>query len=128
MFYTHGNPPLQSTQAQATNPTTSVLLAEVQGLGGESNGNGQLYEARVIIGCSTTTQEFWLEQCLSSGLGSTALSTNAHALGRLVLYGTVQSAQYMVRFRGTSGDRLRIRLGAALTGTAAAKLQVEAVP
>ena len=127
MFYKHGNPPLNSTQAQATNPTTSVLLAEVV-LAGETNSDAQLYEARVIIGCSTTTQEFWVEQCLSTGLGSTALRTGAYELGRMVLYGTVQSAQYMVRFKGTAGDRVRVRLSAALTGTAAAKVQVEAVP
>jgi hypothetical protein len=127
MFYGPGNPPQTSTQAEVTNPSTSDLLAEVQGLGGEANGAGALYEARVIVGASTLAT-FWVEQCLSSGLGSTALQTGGANLGRRVVYGTIQSAQYMVRFRAASGDRLRVRLAAALTGVAAATIQVEAVP
>ena len=127
MFYGAGNPPITSTQGEQTNPTTSALLAEVTGLGGETNGNGTLYEARVIVGASTLAT-FWVEQCLSSGLGSSALQGGGAFLGRRVLYGTIQSAQYMVRFRAASGDRLRVRLGTALTGVAAATLQVEAVP
>jgi hypothetical protein len=122
-----GNPPRTSTQAEATNPTTSVLLAEIQDLGGPTNGNGVLYDARVLVGASTLAT-VWLEQCLSSGLGSTALRSTTAELGRRVLYVQVnQTAQYLVRFRATSGDRLRVRLGGGITGTAAATLQVEAV-
>ena len=127
MFYASGNPPITSTQGEATNPTTSVLLAEVTGLGGETKGAGTLYEARVLVGASTLAT-FWVEQCLSTGLGSTALQEGGAFLGRRVLYGTIQSAQYMLRFRAVSGDRLRVRVGTGLTGVAAATLQVEAVP
>jgi hypothetical protein len=127
MFYAPGNPPITSTQGEATNPTTSALLAEVTGLGGETKGGGTLYEARVLLGASTLAT-FWVEQCQSTGLGSTALREGGAYLGRRILYGTIQSAQYMVRFRAEPGDRLRVRLQAAVTGTAAATLQLEAVP
>lgn len=126
MFYASGNPPITSTQGEATNPTTSALLAEVTGLGGESKGAGTLYEARVIVGCSTLAT-FWLEQCVSSGLGSSALQEGGAFLGRRILYGTIQSAQYMVRFRAASGDRLRLRAAATIAGTVAATIQVEAM-
>jgi hypothetical protein len=127
MFYGASNPPITSTQGEATNPTTSVLLAELTGLGGELNGAGSLYEARLLMGASTLAT-FWVEQCHSTGLGSTALREGDAYLGRRVLYGTIQSAQYVLRFRALSGDRLRVRLQAAITGTAAATLQVEVVP
>lgn len=128
MFYAPGNPPVTSTQGEATNPTSTVLLAQVTGLGGEGNSGGKLYEARVIVGASTTAQTFYVEQCLSTGLGSTALRTGGAYLGQRVIYGTVQSAQYMVRFRAEAGDLVRVRLSTSLTGTAAATLQVEALP
>jgi len=124
-FYAPGNPPRTSTQAAATNPSTAVLLAEILNLGGEANRGPVLHEARIVIGCSTSSQ-YWVEQCLSSGLGSTALSTCGGALGRVHIFATVnQSAQYVLRFVGTSGDRLRVRPAVAITGDAAVTLQVE---
>jgi len=124
-FYGYGNPPRTSTQAAATNPSTAVILAEVLALGGELNRGPVLHEARIIIGCSTASQ-YWVEQCLSSGLGSTALSTSAGALGRVHLFATVnQSAQYVLQFVGVSGDRLRVRPAVAVTGDAAVTLQVQ---
>ncbi len=126
MFYGSGNPPITSTQGEATNPTTSALLAEVTGLGGEANGAGKCYVARVIVGCSTLAS-VWLEQCLSSGLGSTALQEGGAFLGRRILYGTIQSAQYVVRFRAAPGDRIRLRPAAGISGTVAATIQVEAM-
>ena len=128
-FFAPGNPPRTSTQGTFTNPSTSDLLAEISSLGGETNRPDVLYEARIIIGASTLCTAV-IEHCLSTGLGSTALQTDGlkGQLGARTIYATVnQSAQYVLRFRGTTGDRVRVRLTAAITGTAAATLQIEAL-
>lgn len=131
MFYGTGNPVQTSTQVtEVSNPTTATILAEITGLGGETNRAGKEYEARIVLGASTLAV-FWLEQCQSSGLGSTALSTTANCLGRRTLYATIhQSAQYCLRFTAQPNDRLRVRVAgdhSTFTGTVAATLQVEAL-
>lgn len=121
-FYAIGNLPITSTQALAANPTTGTLLAEIEGL------QEQVYEARIIAGGSTLA-ELWIEQCLSTGLGSTALRTSAVAghLGRRVVFTpTQQSAQFIVRFRAETSDRIRARVGAGISaGSYAVMIQLE---
>lgn len=122
MFYSFGNPPIVSTQAEATNPTTAAILAEIAGL------QGGLYEARIVCGASTLATML-IEQCLSTGLGSTALRSSGGngELGQRTVYTPVmQSAQYMLRFKATDGDRIRVRTS-ALTGTASATIILESV-
>ena len=127
-FFAPGNPPRTSTQGTFTNPSTSDILAEITGLGGENNRPDVLYEARVIIGTSTLAAVL-IEHCLSSGLGSTALQTDGTKgqMGSRLVFTQPLSAQYVLRFRGTTGDRVRVRAAAAITGTAAATLQIEAL-
>lgn len=128
MFYSFGNIPLVSTQGEATNPTSTVLLAEITGLGPSSVTPGfELYEGRVIVGASTLAVAL-VEHCLSSGLGSSALRSSGSAgeLGQRVIYTPVmQSGQYMIRLRAFTGDRLRVRLSTTITGTAAATIILE---
>lgn len=122
MFYSYGNRPIVSTQAEATNPTTGTILAEITGLAAD------LYEARILCGASTLATML-IEQCLSSGLGSTALRSSGGngELGVRTVYTPVQqTAQYMLRFNATAGDRIRVRTS-ALTGTAAATIILESV-
>lgn len=127
MFFRHGNQPLTSTLASATNPSTTTLVAEVTGLGGNAGAN---YDVRVTVGASTLAT-WWLEQCQSTALSTTALrqDVNAGQIGRRVIYtATGQSAQYVYRLRAVPGDLVRVRVGAAITAEAAATLQLEPVP
>ncbi len=123
MFYGDGVQIITSTQALVNNPSTASILAEVQGLAAQN------YEARVICGASTLAA-FWVEQCLSTGLGSTALqASKSQHLGRRTIFATVnQSAQYMFRFKAEANDLSRVRVrrdGSTWTGDAACTLQLE---
>jgi hypothetical protein len=120
MFYAIGDQVLTSTQGTQSNPTTATLIAQVSGLASQN------YEARILCGCSTLAV-FHLEQCLSTGLGSTALREGGGYLGRRVLRATVgQTGQYVLRFKGESGDLVRLRVGGStFTADADATIQLE---
>jgi hypothetical protein len=117
MFYGYGNQPITSTQTEQTNPSTATILAELSSLGTKN------YEARILIGGSTTAT-YLLEQCLSSGLGSTALREGNQFLGQRTFYGVTQTAQYVLRFQGVAGDRIRVRCS-GFTGVGSATIQIE---
>lgn len=117
MFYAYGNQPITSTQGEQTNPSTATLMAEIAGLASKN------YEARILFGGSTTAT-WLLEQATSSNLSSVAFREGAQFLGQRVFYGVTQTAQYVLRFQGVSGDRLRVRCS-GFTGTGAATIQLE---
>lgn len=121
----HGlaNRPLYSTQAVSSNASTATLLAEISSL---VNG---VYEGYLVAGCSTIAT-FQVEQTLSTGLGDTALRSSGGTgqLGRMTIYTPAdQSAEYLFSFSAETDDRIRVRLGVAITGgeDAAAKLRLE---
>lgn len=118
MWYGFGNRAQTSTQAAATNPSTTTILAEITDL------TNDRYEARVLLGASTYAT-FLVEQATSSVL--TAIREGGAALGRRTIYGSInQTGQYMLRFTAESGDRLRVRLaGAIAAGEASATIQLE---
>lgn len=123
MYYTPGTRAIVSTQAIVSNPSTSSLLAEITGL------QARNYVGLVAFGADTVASVFIVEHCLSSGLGSTALqsSGNDGQLGRKTFYAPLnQTAEYVLRFTARDGDRIRVRLNAAIgAGSAAAMLIVE---
>jgi hypothetical protein len=122
-----GSAPLTSTQAEATDPSTSALIAAVTGL---SNAP---YELRLVCGASTLAK-FILEQSQSSTLAD-ALETSPTAghMGRRTFFTqTNASAQYALRFKAESGSIVRLRVtataGGALgggTAQAAGTIQLE---
>lgn len=120
-YFDWGNTPIVSTgTGLASNPDTATLVAQVDStqLGAITPG-GQNFRVTWIVGASTLAT-WHLEQCLSTGLGSTAVRDDTP-----VLTPTNQSGQYVVTLKLEPGDRLRARLDAAITGTATAKISAE---
>lgn len=115
-----GNPAFGSTTAYpAANPSSGTLLAEVKNL------QDVQYEVRYLVGADTLG--IWrLQQCLSSGLGSTAVVDET-----VVFTGAGLSAEYVLnydRLQSTSystNARFRIMLSTAFTGNYAAKVTAE---
>jgi hypothetical protein len=117
MWYAAGDQPITSTQGEQTNPSTATLLAELTGLKDKN------YECRLLIGGSTTAT-YLLEQATSSGLAAANLREGGQYLGIRTFYGVTQTAQYVLRFQGVSGDRVRVRCS-GFTGVSAATIQLE---
>jgi hypothetical protein len=111
-----GNPPIQSTQAASSDPSTSTLIAELN----SSNGLiGGLYEVRWAVGASTGAL-FRLEHALSTGLGSTAIRDQA-----MVFTGSNQTSEFVFNYKLEAGDRLRVLTNSSFTGSVAAKISAE---
>lgn len=109
-----GNPPIFSTTvASGTDPSTSALTAELQGLA------DALYEVRYFVGASTGA--IWrLEHALSTGLGSTGIRQQT-----IVFTGSNQSAEFVLTHKAESGDIFRIVPSSSFTGSYACKIQAE---
>jgi hypothetical protein len=114
-FRDAGNPPLLSTQAAGSDPTTSAILAEITGL---QNRN---YEVRFLVGASTGAV-YVLELALSSGVSSTSFRNETR-----VFTASNQTSEYVLSYRAEENDRLRVRVGSSFTGAYAAKIQAEAL-
>src|SRR5687767_10031613 len=105
-----GNPPIQSTQAATSDPSTSALLAEVQSL------KDAYYEVRFAVGASTGA--LWrLEHALSSGLGSTGIRDQT-----MVFTGSNQTSEFVFGYKAETGDRFRVLVNSSFTGSVAAKI------
>lgn len=110
-----GNPPKQSTQTLTTDPSTSALVAELNGL------RDGLYEVRYVIGASTGG--LWrLEHALSTGLGSTGIRDQV-----VVYTGSNQSSEFVLAYKAETGDRFRIVPMSSFTGTCYGKISAEAM-
>ena len=112
------NPQIWSTQTTATNPSTTTIIAEVESsvMLSSRGGNVNCY---AYLGASTAAS-WWIEQCLSTGLGSTAIRKQV-----IVATATGQTSQFLFKFTLEDNDRIRVRLGSTFTGTADASLAVE---
>ena len=119
-FFTSGNPPVWSTYATATSPSTTTIVAELDSSNFLSTRGGQ-FAVYAYLGASTNAT-WWVEQCLSTGLGSTAIRQR-------VVLGTAsfQHSQFVLKFDLESGDRVRVRVGSTFTGAADATLMMESI-
>jgi hypothetical protein len=133
-WYLPGVPSVTSTAGTATNPTTAVILAQITSTGPSSNGglNSSMVQQTQIagyfyLGTSTQATEWWIEHCLSTGTGSTALRGNGFQGRTVVVTASGQTSQFVQRFDLTKGDFVRVRIAAAFTGTANAKIQAEVI-
>lgn len=117
------SPPVNSTAGQATDPSTSDIVAELDSTQLHTVNHTQLYDVKVWLGCSTVG-DFVLEHCLSTGLGSTAIRETT-----FLRVSPNLTPQYVKRFSLERGDRIRVRVATAITGsqTAEAKLSAEAL-
>src|SRR3990167_3976649 len=101
-----GNPPIRSTTAPSSDPSTTALIAEVDStqLGSTSWPNGKPVKVHWIVGASTVAN--WrLEHALSTSISSTGARD---VLG--VLTPVNQSAEHVGVYMCEPGDRFRIRV------------------
>lgn len=111
-----GNSPLKSTQAAASDPSTSALIAEIN----SSNGIGAgLYQVRWAVGASTGAL-FRLEHALSTSLASTGIRDQT-----MVFTGSNQTSELVFNYKLEAGDRLRVLVNSTFTGSVAAKIEAE---
>lgn len=120
MWRDWGSVPVNSTGGLETNPSTATLVAEIDStqLGAVLAG-GSVYQVIWVVGASTTAT-WQLEQCSSTGLGSTAVRDLTY-----VQTPAGQSGQYVLSYKLQKGDRLRARLQTGITGVATAKIAAE---
>jgi hypothetical protein len=126
-YFLPGARTVSSTDTTATNPTTTTIICYVTSTGASTAGGlGMEYESDVLVnaylGTSTQATVWWVDHALSSGLGSTAIKDQT----RLVT-ASGQTSQFQLRYRLAKGDLIRVRVSAAFTGTADAKLKVEVI-
>ena len=107
------------------NPTTSVFLAEVDfnGTNATVKAGGENYGVTWIVGCGTTLAVINLEQVQSTNLDVSASTTYRQVITVEVSSG--QSAQFYTKHMIEQGDRLRVRVQAAITGAANAYISAE---
>ena len=111
MIWDAGNLAIVESEGQTTNPGTTNVMADTGALDG---GN---YEVRALVGASAAAT-FALQRRNAANDGN---------VGDVpVLYVVAgSSAQFTLRYRVEAGERIRLMMHAALTGTAAAALNVE---
>jgi len=123
-FRDWGSTPLNSTGGDSgdgleSNPSTATIIARVTPT--QLQGQGILFQVTYVIGASTNV--IWqLEQCLSTGLGSTAVRDLTY-----VQTPANQSGQYILTYKLEAGDFIRARLQSAITGVATAKVMCEPI-
>jgi len=107
-----GNPPILAAVALATNPTSGTVVADSGAI-----AKGGLFEVRIIVSPSAAAA-FALQR------RNTANDANISPFP-VTLYAQAQSAQYAVLVSLETNERFRVVMGADLTGTAMALLQLE---
>ena len=133
-FFTFGTNSVCSTQGIASNPTTSVLIAEIDSttLADRilSNG-GQNCQVTWIVGYGSTAGIFWqLEAATSTALNAGVNSPECPQFWPITSGSTGgvngQTAQFVTKMRLERGMRLRARVATAFNaGSAAATIICE---
>lgn len=124
MFFDWGNPPIHSTlAATVSNPSTATLVDELDStlLGTVDLAAGQRLNCQAIwIAGADTIATFVLEHTISTGLGSTAVTTTI-----MVRTPTNQSGQWVSYHRLGPNDRLRMRVNSTFTGNVFAHVSAQ---
>lgn len=118
-FFVTGDPPILSTQATATNPSTTTLIAQVDSTQLNTTIRGGIYQFNLWLG-SDTAALWWAEHCVSTGLGSTAVTKRT-----ILRTASGQHSQFCVRHKLEKDDRFRVRVGSTFTGAADATIAAE---
>lgn len=120
-FMDWGNPPINSTSAPASNPSTATLVAELDStqLGTQNLAPNQKLLVRVnwILGADTNAT--W--QCEATA--STALNAGVDVF--FPKTGTAQSGQFVTYHQLLKDYRLRARLQSTFTASATAFIAAE---
>lgn len=123
-FFLPGTTPINSTFAQATDPSTTALLAELDSsnFGVLSNGPARMYGVNIYLGGSTGA--LWVVEHATS----TAITTGAVVDRVFLRTASGQTSQFIHNFRLTAPtDRLRVRHVSSVTGTFDAKLSAQEI-
>jgi hypothetical protein len=116
-FREFGNAPINSTAGIITNPSTSTLIAELDSTNLNTIRNNQLVQVTWILGASTSV--IWqLEQASSTDLSTSVDVTFVQTVSN-------QSAQFVLTYPISKGDRLRARVTTSILGLATAKISAE---
>lgn len=125
-FFTVGTPSIGSTQAPATNPSTSTLIAEIDSTslhnGVIKNGGGN-FQVTWIVGGSTIVS-WQLEAATSTALNAGVATDACPQFWPVTPVN--QTAQYVTKMRLERGYRLRARTQASISaGIANASILAE---
>lgn len=120
-FYDFGNVPINSTYAPVNNPSTTVLLAELDSSNfgpGVTKKQHRTYGLNIHVGGSTGG--YWVCETATS----TALNSAVDQLFLRTASG--QTSQFVWKVRLTNAtDRIRVRHVSSVTGVFEAKLAAE---
>jgi len=119
--YAAGSAPINSTGAAVTDPSTSVIIAELDSTNFQSSRNGRIYAVDVWVGGSTS-QVWQLELASSPNVDSTSI-LEATTLRN----GSGMTHQYVKKFKLDGHQRIRLRQPVAVAGVYEAKLQAEEI-
>lgn len=108
-----GNKPLIGSVAIATNPTSGTLMADSGAV--VNNGN---YEARIIISQSAAAVYNVARRNAANGADVSPFPVALYGAGG-------QSSQYCILVHLEAGERVRVTMGANLTGQAQVMVQLE---
>lgn len=122
-FYLPGNTPINSTTLPQTDPSTAVLLAELDSTNFQlatRSPDARTYAVSAYLGGSTGA--YWVVESATS----TALSASVDRFFFRTASG--QTSQFIVKFRLTAPtDRIRVRHMSTVTGLFDAKLSAEEI-
>lgn len=116
------NPPVDSTAAPATNPSTAALLAELDSTNfGYQNSppRDRLYQVYALLG-GDTNATWVIEQASSTNIASSAILVQ-----KTVRTAAYQTSQFVLTFKLAGTDRIRVRHPSSLSGVYAASLQAQ---
>ncbi len=122
-YFQTGNPPITSTFAAATDPSTTALLAELDS-SNFSRAAGSLKERiyNVMAYLGGSTGAYWVVERSAS----TAINSGLEQFRVRTASG--QTSQFVFRFRSTAvTDRIRVRHVSSVTGTFDATLLAEEI-
>jgi hypothetical protein len=123
-FFAVYNPPVDSTAAAATDPSSVALIAELDStnfLNQVSRRGDRLYSVNIWVGGSTAA--LWVvEHATSTNIASSAVTTALR-----VRTASNQHSQFVKVFKLGPDDRIRVRLPSTLTGSFEAALQAQEI-
>ena len=123
-FFLPGNVPINSTFAQATDPSTTALLAELDSSNFQlgSTAPARMYGVNIYLGGSTGA--LWVvEHATSTNIASSAVADRV-----FLRTASGQTSQFVHNFRLTAvSDRIRVRHPSSVTGTFDAKLSAQEI-
>jgi hypothetical protein len=118
-YFVTGDPPVVSTAASASNPSTTTLIAQLDSTQLLTVNRGGTYNVNAYLGGSTQI-EWWVEHVLSTGLGSTAIVKRT-----ILRTASAVHSQFQFRIKFETDQFLRVRVGSTFTAIAEATLQAE---